>query len=203
MLIELVNNDAEEDVTIPMGGRLRRNQPDPREVYKGNTRVYVFQRENPGAPLLCNVADERDIGAFLAIREGYQPYGADAQQEAKEGYGWSPDLPVFKSERELPPGQPDVVDEMLDDDDETGEGLAANDLDGQEEVNVNDGPPAVPPDDAADEVWIVYAQLLVKNPQDKNELEAYAKKNYGIDLDRRLAPLTLIKQIGEAQRKAD
>ena len=210
MLIELINNAADE-VTVPMGGKLIRNEPDPREVYKGNTRIYVFQRDEAGAPLTSNIDDERDIRVMLAIREGYQPHGEAAEKEAAEKYDWSPDMPAL-SEADLPPGQPPVVEEILDDDDDTGERLPDLDHDGQggpgpdavvdEEGNAT-GMPAVPPGDAPDDAWIHYGQSIVENPQDKKALEDYCKKNYGIDLDRRLAPLTLIKEIGKAQRAAD
>lgn len=209
MLIEI--NTQHDKVTIPMGGKLIQNQPDPAAVRRGETRIYEFARNDAGA-VVCDVTHEGDIKRFLAIREGYAPHGEDARAEARKTYHWREDLPNQQVEAPAA-GQPQVVLEMVDDD---LDDIADGDADGDDDMDLDpavpeDGDtqrtaplgdlPEPPPKDADGDLWMAYGRALVQNPKEHNQLEEYARTNYGVDLDKRWGTLRLLKEIAALQVK--
>ena len=203
MKIELTSNHADR-VTVPMGGTLIRNQPDPVQVRKGVTRVYDFERAEPGAPLLCEVSHPGDIMRFLSIRNGYWPHGDEAEAEAREKYGWT-DEDAPASGEAMAAGQPDIVDDIIGDDDDAADPTYTGEDDDDlvpPASAITTESPDVPDDKAAGEVWFDWGRSLVDNPEDKDALEAYARQNYGLELDKRRSPLTLLKDIAAKAREA-
>ena len=201
MKIELTNNLADQ-VQIPLGGTLRKNLPDPVQVRKGITRVYDFKREAPGAPLLCDVTHLGDIARFLSIREGFWPHGEEAEAEARDKYGWEEEVAPLS---DLADGQPEIIDDIIGDDDDATEPTYTGEDDDDlvpPASAITTESPDVPDDKAAGEVWFDWGRSLVDNPEDKDALEAYARQNYGLELDKRRAPLTLLKDIAVKAREA-
>ena len=212
MLIEFFSHY--DVIAIPIGGKLIRNQPDPNAVRRGETRVYNFSRNEAGA-LICDVCHEGDLRWFLSIREGYAPYGDEARAEAKEKYRWRENMSPQPVEAPVAAGQPPVVLEMVDDDldDIAGEDGDADDDDdlgldpavGEDDDTQRTAPlgdlPEPPPKDADGDIWMAYGRALVQNPKEHNQLEEYARTNYGVDLDKRLGTLRLLKEIAALQVK--
>lgn len=187
---------------IPLGGTLIRNQPDPRQVAQGRTRVYVFAR-NDDFDLVGEVDKPADIMRLLAIREAYIPYGEDAVAEATKDYGWSEEAPEPGPVR-LAAGQPPVVEEMIDDDDDSNRYDGEDDDDlvpAAKPLSAQDAPP--PADDADGEEWIRWGHSLpgVENPNNKDQLAEYALQNFGLEVDKRAGVLKLLKQIAAAHEE--
>lgn len=221
MRIQCLNQNY-DSVEIPMGGTLIKNLPDPVQVRAGKQRVYKFIRTKDGE-LVADITHQADIVRLLQIREGFTPHGDEAREDAINNYGWSEEAPE-PAGRQLGEGQPDVIDEMLEFDDDGNvvsavapppdedddDLMPAVDENGvplvsepEATVVISDGLPDVPVENADGAVWMQYAASLpgISNPNDKPQLEAYALNNYGVNLDLRQGVLKLIKAIGELQAK--
>lgn len=194
-----------QQIKIPLGGTLVRNEPDPMQVASGKTRVYTFER-NERMELVGEVDKPADIVRLLSLRHAYRPYGEEAIAQAKADYAWSEEAPQDVATAKAASGQPPVVDEILDDDDDT---VASEGYTGEDDDDTV--PPAdpsvllkaaaeVPADDADGDAWMAWAGRLpgIDNPNDKEQLEEYALQNYGLELDKRAGVLKLVKQIAGA-----
>ena len=195
------NNDELQSLTIPMGGVLLRNQPDPAQVRKGLTRVYDFKRDGEGA-LVAEVGHEADLKRFLSLIEGFSPHGDESTIEAREVWGWTGERPEEDSEVQLASGQPEIVDEFIEDDYEAPR-IDNDDDDDEPSLGLQIGLPDIPGKEADGDVWMAYGRSLpgVRNPKDHTQLMQYAATNYGVEL-KSTATLKILKEIASLQAAA-
>ncbi|MBX9609693.1 MAG: hypothetical protein K2Y51_26020 [Gammaproteobacteria bacterium] len=201
MLIQSLTH--QEPFQLPLGGRLLRNLPDPVQVKRGITRVYDFAPNEKGV-MVCDVTHEADIRRLLAIREGFAPYGAEAEALATEAYGWT----EYDDDDQAPrmaAGQVEIRTEYVDDDDTDDGGDAytgEDDDDGLAPASALGGAlPEIPPATADGDVWMAYGRALpgVTDPKNHAQLAQYAEENYGETLDQRRGTLKLLQRIAELQ----
>ena len=206
------NGNPVDEISIPLGGQLVRNMPDPRAVRAGTTRVYTFVRDERGN-FICDVSHVADLRRLLSIREGYAPYGEAAEKEATEKFGWTYDIMALDVTRDFDEDetQPPVVTELFDED---GNVLEVDDLDDDDEeaelkvpedfVPPNLGElPAVPAKNADGSLWMAYISALpgvagTKPADMKAKLREYGEQNYGVALKGK-GVLHLAKEIGQLQ----
>lgn len=191
---------------LPLGGRLVRNEPDPIQVKRGITRVYDFAPNDKGV-IVCEVTHDADIRRLLSIREGFGPYGDEAEAEAREVYGWVDIDEAQSQEQRVAPGQVEITTEWVDDD-ETDAAPAYdgddNDGDFAPASALGGGLPEIPAANADGDVWMAYGRALpgVTDPKNHAQLNQYAEENYGETLDQRKGTLKLLQQIAQFQAKA-
>ena len=201
-----------DSITLPLGGTLVRNQPDPRQVRAGTTRLYKFVRDERGN-FVCDINHTADLRRFLSIREGYAPYGQEAEQEATDKFGWTYDIMALDVKRDFDDddSQPQVVTELFDED---GNIIEVDDIDEDDEddelkvpedfVPPNLGElPAVPAKNADGSLWMAYISALpgiagTKPADMKAKLREYGEQNYGVSLKGK-GVLHLAKEIGQLQ----
>jgi len=141
------------------------------------SKDYHFKR-NANGHYVSDVTHKSDLARLLSITEGYELYEVDKDGNLVETEEVAPE-----EQDELASGQPPIVDEFEDD---------------EEEPKQEATPPA--PKEPALVEWA--KSIGIDDPRDKDALETYAKANYGVDLDKRKGYMKLLAVIKEEATKA-
>jgi hypothetical protein len=162
-------------------------------------------------PHTCEVKELAHQRRFVMdCAPAYAPFGAAGEKEAEERFGWSPDTGKTKPAARVAPGQPQVREEIVDDDEvPEGDGSPVTTDDDDDAAGTGDGGKASAPPESGLPTWTkpqweewARKTLNIGKPDDRNALEKYAKDNFGVDLDKRRGHIVLIREVYTLHQEA-